>query len=295
MQRIDALSYYNVLPASSHACGDIWRGLPSFGLAGLSSVTGLLVTPACDMSWGKSETATYLPIIPVRSYFSLDAALPLIQPRLLNLLGSLSKLAVPDWQKDGYFAPPLAEIADCESAVSAWKSGQQLGTKEQQTKDSCLAGLKIVRAIAEPSITLIPGGTLSQFFGSQWEQTKQKIITNSFSPALHFVPSDCQAEAFSAVPEHSVILFRYPITIPVKLLIMAQESSPAIWVEAVNNSNLSDSTKAEAIKQYPIKLLSLKSAFLSDVLTRFSALYNRIGSPDFTKDTVTRFSLELDQ
>ena len=37
----------------------------------------------------------------------------------------------------------------------------------------------------------------------------------------------------------------------------------------------------------------LRSAFLADLLGRFTALYSRVGSPDFSKTAVNRISGEI--
>ena len=38
-----------------------------------------------------------------------------------------------------------------------------------------------------------------------------------------------------------------------------------------------------------MKALRIRPRFLSDLLTRFTALYSRIGSPDFTEGTVDQY------
>lgn len=293
-RRIDAVSYYDFLPAPSHGCGDIWRGLTSFGIFGPDPIVGLLITPSCDLSWGKSETATYLPVIPLRQYFSLDAALPLVMPRLMSLIISIDAALQPGWQTDGYFPPTEIEVEACRTRVTAYGSGRQLSQKKLQTKDAVSSGLNIVRAIAGPGMTIVEAADLQMFFGSGWEALKEKIIKNAASPALHFLPADGQDAAFGAIQEHSVALFRSPISIPVRVLTLAQEASASNWASAIDGSNLSPPLKQALHSTYPFKALSLKSDFLSDLLTRFSALYNRIGSPDFSSETVSRYSKEVD-
>lgn len=291
--RVDATAYYNTLPTLGHECGDVWANLPSFGVLGKEPCTGVVITPACDLSWQKSDTLTFLPIVPIRSYFSMDAALPLIMERFA------SSLAVTGYDADlvsvprFYECPSAEQLTSLSSGVAAFRSSKTHPAKIIAALNRVDSAIDILRFISNVDVSEVSSYSLATLFGSEWEKTKDKIIRNSFSTALHFLPKDGQDEIFSAVPSHSVALFRYPITIPVKMLNYAEEVSDSAWGSKVNGLAITDDLKRAFLPARPIKLASLKSAFLSDLLTRFSALYNRVGSPDFTDETVATYSAEV--
>lgn len=62
-------SFYSLYPDGYHATGDIWMRLPSMGLLSREHVSGLIVTPACDLANCKTETVTYVPIVPVSEFW----------------------------------------------------------------------------------------------------------------------------------------------------------------------------------------------------------------------------------
>lgn len=294
LRRVDSTTYYDTLPGLAHECGDIWRNLPGFGTLGQESCCGIIITPACDLSWQKSDTLTYLPIIPLRSFFSMDAALPGIVEKLVAALGVIPCETTVSWTGNSYIVPPEDEITRLESDLKAFRSLQQRSAKVNKAIDRVLSGTAILRSIRSPELSNIPSDKLSTIYGSEWEKIKERIIQNSYSPALHFLPHDRQDPVFSAIPNHSVVLFRYPITIPVRVLSRAQECTDASWVPSLELMNLAPALRVAFGDARPLKLASLKAAFLADLLTRFSALYNRVGSPDFSAQTVEFYAQEVD-
>ncbi len=294
LRRVDSTTYYDTLPGLAHECGDIWRNLPAFGTLGQQSCCGIIITPACDLSWQKSDTLTYLPIIPLRSFFSMDAALPGLIEKLVSVLGTIPCETTVSWTGNSYIVPPEDEIASLEIDLTKFRSLQQRSAKINSAIDRVLAGTVILRAIRDSELCLIPSDSLSKIYGSEWGKIKEKIIQNSYSPALHFLPHDRQDLVFSAVPNHSVVLFRYPITIPVRVLSQAQESADASWNNTLESMSLAPALRVAFGDARPLKLASLKPAFLADLLTRFSALYNRVGSPDFSNQTVETYAQEVD-
>jgi len=291
--KVDSRSYYSTLPPLGHECGDIWCNLPSFGMLGDTPCAGIVITPACDLSWQKSDTLTYLPIVSIRTFFSMDAALPAVIERVGINLQATGYDFDTKWSAQSYVPPTNEELIRLQKELEGYRSAQQRSSKILAAIERTIASINVLQAIASPELTSIDGGKLGANFGSEWDKIKEKMIRNSYSPALHFLPFDGQDVVFSGVREHSVVLFRYPITVPVKMLNYAEETSDSAWSECVNNLNISLSLKKAFIPARPVKMLSLRPAFLSDLLTRFSALYNRIGSPDFTKETISLYSSEI--
>ncbi|TWB54314.1 hypothetical protein [Nitrospirillum viridazoti] len=293
--KADARSYYDTLPMLAHRCGDIWRGLPTLGSLGTESCAGLVITPACDLSWQKSDTVTYLPIVPIRAYFSLDAALPLVLEKISAAISLFSGDNLPKRQKyNVYMSPSHDELDALKNGVVDFLENQPRSDKIKIAASRVLSGIEIIKKINSGNLCEIESGDISTLFGSDWQKMKDRMIRNSFSPAIHFLPSDNQEEIFSGVQSHSLVLFRYPITIPVKILNIAQEIGASDWRSQIDSMGIPRILKESLGEVPPIKVLTLKSFFLSDLLTRFSALYNRVGSPDFSDDTITAYINEVD-
>jgi hypothetical protein len=286
--------YYDLLPPEVHACGDIWRGLPSGGLLGSRPIAGLVVTPACDLSARKAETITYLPIIPVRSYFSTLGALPEIYRRVHgNLKAGQLQLDTP-W-KENSFVPPKQHLVDAAiGAIETHLSAKPRGVTEITALKRASAGLRIASAIADPELSEVTADDLGTAFGNDWQKTKERIATNAFGAHLHFLPSDDQDPAYSGLPSHSVVLFRYPLTASIEIFDLAQQSTESFWVRAVTQaaSFLPAATSFSGAR--PLKVLSLRAEFLHDLLTRYVAVYNRIGSPDFSKYSINAICNQMD-
>ncbi|NRA93761.1 MAG: hypothetical protein HRU26_13980, partial [Psychroserpens sp.] len=89
------------------------------------------------------------------------------------------------------------------------------------------------------------------------------------------------------LPEYSVVMFRFPITVPFDTLGVAKDinvDSSMTWDNFINNSP--DKACYKAFGELPMRGLRLNQEYLSDLLTRYISLYVRIGSPDF--DSLTR-------
>src|SRR5688572_11363006 len=96
--------FYEANPSLENSPGDIWHGLPTQGLLPVFRSPGLVITPACDLAQRKVETITYLPIIPVRTWFSTLAALPEIKRAVDGQWGLCCKEQLIDWPLG--FLPP---------------------------------------------------------------------------------------------------------------------------------------------------------------------------------------------
>ena len=129
---------------------------------------------------------------------------------------------------------------------------------------------------------------MAKLFGAEWEKLLRRILTNAFSSNLHFLPSDGQDHAFSAVPNHSLVLFRYPISVPIEVLNLARDASERMWPEIVAEHKGVIPTLEYFEGLFPIKVSCLKTHFLADILCRFIAVYNQVGSPDFTKESISK-------
>lgn len=294
-KNLSSRRYYDLLPPDAHYCGDIWKGLPCAGLLGTSAVTGLVVTPACDLSQRKAETITYLPIIPVRAYFSTLGALPELHRRVQGYLKA-GQLAIDVPWKEGSFVPPKAHQVDALiNAIESHLKAKQRGQAEVTALGRASAALRIVKLVAHPELSEVDPGELSMAFGNDWPKIKERIVTNAYSSYLHFLPSDQQDPAYAGLPSHSIVLFRYPLTASIEIFDLAQQSTDSSWQKALEQTAAFLPAARAFERTKPIKVLCLRSEFLHDLLSRYLAVYNRIGSPDFSRNSIGAICTQMDR
>ena len=280
--------YYDFGPPNGHRTGDIWAGLPSFGLVATPQCRGLLITPRCDLSHDKTDVLTFLPILSCDLYLRRLQHLPTIWAAMCSSLQPLSITPPPVdlAQANLSVAPHLPAIRTSLADVS--DKGSQ---KEIIARDRALAALNYVESMNTGKPTTV---TLEQVLPPrEWTQTSARIVTNAYRPDVHFLPADGQNERWSAVPQHSLCLFRSPISLPARCLTEAQLALDVDWETTCDGltSEVPAATYLRAAR--PIKLATLRLEFLSDILTRFVGLYGRLGSADFTDDTVSRYCAAL--
>jgi hypothetical protein len=257
------------------------------GLLKQSNCSGLIVTPGCDLANAKVETITYLPLISIKSFFASrpfyyevrSQFINLVKEKLSEISDYLLKNTLPNNGDLGVIEEMLKE---------AYSKDKQVVKKRIEN------GIEILRAICNKNETKLDLDKYKDFFGEKgFRNICIGIIRNSYSNDLHFLPKDQQEVEWSSIHEHSVVLFRYPITIPVEILDLANNSGLNDWNGAMQTA----SDMYPIAKQFndirPIKTISLNIEFLSDLLTRFCGLYMRIGSPDFTHDTIHEFANEI--
>ena len=291
---INARSYYDYLPSSQHQCGDIWVNLPSIGLLSAHPrITGIMITPACDVSNFKTETLTYLPVVPVSAYLGTVAFLPIVRREVLERYKSAKLEMVIDWPEKGYEPPTedslQSELTRLQSIVSKTK----LTDADKVHIERAAAGLRIVSICRSASKRTATVADYALLFGKNWEGIKRDIVRNSYRPDIHFLPADEQNSDELGLREHSAVLFRYPISVPSEILTAAQTVADSAWQRYMTSCAEVYSASTHFRDAMPIKILSLKASFLSDLSTRFTALYGRIGSPDFSSVTVDRYAGEI--
>lgn len=141
-----AKDYYDTLPACSVECGDIWHGLPSHGFFGRNPVVGLIITPSCDLARKKTETVTYIPVVPIPRFFCSVSALPEVKKRFAGL-------AMSAGFEDllfgcGPYSPPGRDVIEKYSAAVRAASERSLSDKKLVAIKSLESGLNIFRCCA---------------------------------------------------------------------------------------------------------------------------------------------------
>lgn len=289
-QRVDATAYYDMYPSSSHQPGDIWVGLPSFGILPDPVTPGLVVTPACDLSNNKVDTVTYLPILSLRRYFSSRSFVPELKRAIkgqMKAAGFENMIDLPD----GYSFPTNSDLEAALSVIGDYVTSKNLGNKEQAAINRATSGIRFLRDTIPhlPSSDLL--ADLRAVLATEFDTVLRRLITNG-RPDTHFLPYDEQRAEWSGVAEHSVVLFRYPLSIPLEVLDEAQNVTEDQW-PTITQRLRRRTACIVSIPVRPMKRLRVQPRYLSDLITRFTAVFGRIGSPDFTEETIVRFAGEV--
>lgn len=266
--------YYDHTPEPGHSTGDIWCGLPSYGALKQESVAGLVITPACDLANSKSETITYLPILAFEAWFATFSMLAEIRGATQTHWNSLQeqlKLERFTMSK----VPTEAELADLRSRVVLLEGNPNV------LLPRVLAGVDVMSAILAPGMPRARISDLRVLFGEQAFRTRcEKLITNALRMDTHFLPARARwTTSHTSFSEHSLVLFRYPLTAPLDILDLAMQPT-SDWASAIAEYAPLPAAKLFAASQ-PIRVARLRPQFFADLLSRYTALYARVGSPDF--------------
>lgn len=228
-----------------------------------------MITPACDLANRKVETVTYLPVISVAEWCALYPCAQEIRRELDDLLKRLG-------------------LSDGDSTVPDPKNALEslLGDKQKaKSAARALACLSYFHARDMTPSEPIDMGTIATAL-PKWSETVRRIIKNAHRTDMHFIPADGRDDGRSSIAAHSLVLFRYPMTAPIEIFDVANDISIADWATATTGLSARFPLAAAFASARPIKRGRLRKDFLTDLLTRFSALYLRIGSPDFDDLTI---------
>lgn len=277
--------FYDAMPINDNRPGDVWTKLPTFGIFPNEVIRGVVITPACDLANKKCETITYLPIISVNDYlgssaFRYDCWLE-IQP-LLSKLAGYKEMPEPD----RYDLLPIEYLGFADGAISD-ATGKKLSTDEL----SRLAGY--INYVKHGHQGTANAAHLAKFIkADKMKSFLSRLITNALRADIHFLPADGLPVSYSAITHHSVVMFRYPMSIQIELLCRAQNLTEADWQNYVK-SNISKLPVLNHIRQWPIKFATLRSEFYADMISRYINMYIRLGSTDFEDQTVRDFSEQI--
>jgi hypothetical protein len=226
--RIDASDYYDLNPRLEHAPGDVWVNMPTFGLLADQPTSGLVITPACDLLNRKVATVTYLPILPLCSYLASVFSLPEITRELAGQLSVFGKNHL--LQSDQPYIPPApSSVERAIEEVTSFLARPAASSKEKSAATRALAGLRLTADIASGLSRANALADLKLLFGKRLSVILRDIVRNSYRGDVHFMPSDKQPSDWSAIPDHSIALFRCPMTVPVEILDRAQDTPEFGW------------------------------------------------------------------
>jgi hypothetical protein len=290
--RITERSYYDYLPPSAHAPGDIWMHFPTHGLLRRDLTSALVVTPSCDLSNHKVSTITYLPIISFLDWVSCRDFLPEVVGSMSSLEERLNPLGISSSSAINGGEAFSAELSNQLSVLADKLVNGEIPKPLRNACERYIAGGKHLKRVGggEPASVRDLEVCLTK---NRWQQVRSQVVKNAFRSDLYFLPADGNEKDLSPVPKHSVTLFRYPLTAPVTVLDAAQDPSLSDWGTAVAAMATNEPMARAFANVKPLKCLRLQQRFLSDLLTKYVALYSRLGSPDFSEETVEAMSREL--
>jgi hypothetical protein len=284
--------YYDKSPVTEHRAGDVWENLPTHGILPTHGSKFLVITPACDLANRKVSAICYLPIVSVAQYFSSLLFYPQIIAEIVRMLlfvGMESEFEI----RYPMSPPPLLELEGLEEKIRTAATQSNLDTKKKTGYERILGGIKCLKSLgASPEWTSY-FKDLKLLLGEKPMKTNiERMISNSFSSDLHFLPSDGQKKEWSGVYGHSVVLFRYPLSCPLEILDRAQDMTIHDW-NAEKRKLQTTYPVAASFTDRPMKKATVRPRFYADLFTRYLAMYLRLGSPDFTQESMETFANEI--
>ena len=286
-EKIKPKDYYDFFPPNSNRTGDIWRCLPNLWNLKKPHLFGLVATPACDLEQRKTETVTYLPVISVQEYLNSSSFyFEIWQDVLTQLLKlKMSDMVTPP---DRYELPLLDEINNVKNKLYEIKENDP--NKVGAFNRICVYEKYIKQNSAGKGLATDEIGGI--FLPGNFDKILKKIVRNAFKVDIHFLPADEKPVYSSAVPDHSVVLFRHAASVPIEIINSAQYSNDEDWPNKLPELK-KHYPVANLLTELPIRLATLRGDFLSDLLSRYVSMQIRLGSRDFTDDTVEQYADQL--
>lgn len=290
--KVSGSSYYDALPHAGLRVGDIWSGLPAFGHLKRREWKGLVITPACDLANRKAESITYLPIISVADYLcGRGFAGEFV--RVIRGQSSIAGITLSDaWDVKGAVLPQTHEVTAVSRAAAAIAADASAGKKAQLASSRIEAASTVLLGVLNPDGASLAKAVACALGDKEYARCVQDIIRNAYAADIHFLPADGRTPPMSVVEEHSVVIFRYPISLPIEVLELADNVRITDWKSALEAA-AADHPVLHNMSVRPVRQGSLKPRFLPDVISRFAALHIRMGSPDFSAETVKSFANDM--
>jgi hypothetical protein len=291
--KISARTYYDYFPPAPHAPGDIWMHLPTHGLLRRERCSAIVVTPSCDLSNRKVNTITYLPIIGCREWMASREFNGEIIGAMLSLIDQLGPVGISNGSALEGPETFSSDLANQVVQLRETLKDQDLNKSLRGAVQRYVAGANHLKRVCDGE-TIDVRDIETCLSKRRWSQIRVNIVTNAFRQDLYLLPADGNDDVdISPVNQHSVVLFRCPLTVPVSVLDTAQDMSMDDWPSATTLLSKEDPMAPAFADKRPLKALRLQNRFLADLLTKFVALYSRLGSPDFTRTTIETLSEEL--
>lgn len=290
--KVSGSSYYDAMPHAGLQAGDIWSDLPAFGHLNRRYWKGLVITPACDIANHKAESITYLPVISVADYlcsrgFSAEFV------RVIKGQASIAGISLSEaWDVKGAVLPPIREVTAVLRDAEAIAANVKLGQKVRQAGSRIEAASKVLRGVLNPQGAPLAKAVACALGDKEYTRCVRDIIRNAYATDIHFLPTDGRKPPMSVIEEHAVVLFRYPISLPIEVLELADNIRITDW-QSARHTATADHPILQNMLVRPVRQGTLKPRFLPDLISRFAALHIRMGSPDFSAETVESFTTDM--
>lgn len=292
-----ARRYYDTAPdAHVHRTGDIWTGIPTLGLLPPTTCSGLVITPACDLSNGKADAVTILPIITISSYVGLPIFYTYVRGAIVGLMREIIGSEAAALMPKGHIpdAPSVKLLRDKFDNACNGRNGNMPSEKQRVHLPRINAAIEwLLYASATHGNALTQPSANDIFPPTEWERIRKDIVRNAFRPDIHFLPAEREPTPWPAIGGHAVTMFRYPIAVPLHILDLANVTPEASWSDAIHTAFGANHYASHFKAARPLKALRLQAEFLHDLLTRFVSLHVRVGSPDFTNEAVDLLAAEI--
>ncbi|MHB1056286.1 MAG: hypothetical protein ACYC0F_00205 [Rhodanobacter sp.] len=290
--KVSGVSYYDALPHSGLRVGDIWSGLPAFGHLKRHEWKGLVITPACDLANRKAESVTYLPVISVADYLCGRGFAPEFV-RVIKGQAPVAGISLSEaWDVKGAVLPPHHDITAVSSYAAAIAANSKLGQKARLAGSRIEAASAVLQGVLSPQGASLAKAVACALGDKEHSRYVQDIIRNAYAADIHFLPADGRKPPMSVIEEHSVVLFRYPVSLPIEVLELADNVRIIDWQSALEAA-AADHPVLRNMSARPVRQGALKPRFLPDLISRFAALHIRMGSPDFSVETVKSFATDM--
>ncbi len=282
---IGASEYFDYFPSNDHTPGDVWTHFPTFGILPFTRTPALVITPACDLANRKVEAVTFVPIVAVNDFLTARDHLPdILRATEGQLIAAGVTLRLQANSNDRVNIGSIDSMCQLLNETIAARPG---GQKEAVAKARAECGLAILRSIlAGVSLANRKESVKSLYGEKEFSSLCARVVRNSLRSDIHFLPCDQQPTKWSALNRHSVALFRYPLTVPLEFLDLSLVTPDRDWQSVMSAVACVYPCSAAFSAYRPMKMLRVRSRFMSDLLSRFISLYGRIGSPDFSPGTV---------
>lgn len=269
---INPKSYYRASDgARCWDIGDIWSGLPDFGLLGDHSIKGIVVTPACQLHQRKTEVVTYLPVVTVADFFVTPRAAPMLINEL-RILGGQLKISFPgtnleDVKREKLSLPKSARIIKWKDIL---KSKERGGGGSPGIYDEASDIISLLGYICAGRQQIGKDPMLNK----RLKATLGKLLTdNSDGEDTFFLPASLP------VLEESVVLLRYPLTIPSEILAKAEDVDDLDWTQTIRSMRR-PARLVSFFEEKPGRICTLDFRLTADLITTWMRFFCDFGRPD---------------
>lgn len=286
--------YYNRNPYGLIEPGDIFTNLPTMGLMKSDFTPGIIITPACDLANGKTETITYLPVVPLKDWLCSVSFYPEFRSHFHSLWNQFELLAKSPLSKQIEGKEIIELLKDELSKINL----SVIKDKKKEVHNQILLCFELLENMMNDQCINHDYNKVKRAL-PKIEQSIAKVVSNSYASDLHFLPiEDENIEKAYTLKNYSIVMFRFPITVPFEVLDIAKDiniENSASW--SAHKNSRPNKVCYSSFNDLPMRGLRLNQEYLSDLLTRYISLYVRIGSPDFgrlmTEEIINKIDLQM--